>query len=450
MPKLAAAVIVALIGGGAGGWFIARALDDEDDGFTQAAGEVFLEPAESLGPDPFSASPLAPPPKPAHKRARPASLAANAAATPAATSGADAAATTTPSSAPAQTISQTGTTPGLFGGSNDTAVCDAAGIATFLKANPDKAAAWVKGINADPNLFLPAGFAGTGVTVDNLDAYLATLTPLILRSDTRVTNNGFKNGQPTPRQSVLQTGTAVLVDDTGVPRVKCMCGNPLSPPRPTNEAPKFTGGTADFPNPTNPTVIFPGDPVRSFTVCDEADPSADCATVDKPTTTSGCANTADPFSCLEDPEKPGGNTSANLGGVPPPPDPAATPTEDPAGATAVPTEPSPTETETPPPATPTAAPTPTFAPAQPVVSDLCSPSDEAAETTFTLENSSSQPVQLVWHNFDCSPEQFAVLAPGDTLTQGTFVGHIWSVAALDGTILQTFAADSATGNVVVN
>src|SRR6185436_18143448 len=30
--------------------------------------------------------------------------------------------------------------------------------------------------------------------------------------------------------AVLRRGTAVLVDDEGVPRVKCYCGNPLLPP----------------------------------------------------------------------------------------------------------------------------------------------------------------------------------------------------------------------------
>jgi hypothetical protein len=42
-----------------------------------------------------------------------------------------------------------------------------------------------------------------------------------------VLNHGFLNGRATPHVSVLQAGTAVLVDRFGVPRAKCFCGNPL-------------------------------------------------------------------------------------------------------------------------------------------------------------------------------------------------------------------------------
>ena len=52
-----------------------------------------------------------------------------------------------------------------------------------------------------------------------------------LRFDTRVTNHGFNDGEATPFQSLLEAGTAVLVDNTGVPRVKCNCGNPLAEPK---------------------------------------------------------------------------------------------------------------------------------------------------------------------------------------------------------------------------
>lgn len=44
---------------------------------------------------------------------------------------------------------------------------------------------------------------------------------------TAVTNHGFENGRTNPINSVLQAGTAVLVDDKGEPRVRCKCGNPL-------------------------------------------------------------------------------------------------------------------------------------------------------------------------------------------------------------------------------
>jgi hypothetical protein len=44
---------------------------------------------------------------------------------------------------------------------------------------------------------------------------------VLLRSDTVVTNHGFANGCSTTIPAVLQAGTAVLVDDKGVPVTKC-------------------------------------------------------------------------------------------------------------------------------------------------------------------------------------------------------------------------------------
>ena len=52
----------------------------------------------------------------------------------------------------------------------------------------------------------------------DIESYVAGLTAVRLRWDTRVTNHGFSDGEATAFQSLLQAGTAVLVDDTGVPR----------------------------------------------------------------------------------------------------------------------------------------------------------------------------------------------------------------------------------------
>ena len=107
-----------------------------------------------------------------------------------------------------------GDTPGLYGGT-ETNTCDPAGIRDALAADPAKAQAWASGV---------------GIPVADIGSFLATLTPLTLRTDTAVTNHGFENGRPTPFQSVLQAGTAVLVDPQGLPRVRCYCGNPLAEP----------------------------------------------------------------------------------------------------------------------------------------------------------------------------------------------------------------------------
>jgi hypothetical protein len=68
-----------------------------------------------------------------------------------------------------------------------------------------------------------------GIDVDDIPAFINTLTDVILQVDTRVTNHGFRNGQANAINSVLQAGTAVLVDTFGIPRVRCFCGNPLQP-----------------------------------------------------------------------------------------------------------------------------------------------------------------------------------------------------------------------------
>jgi hypothetical protein len=109
---------------------------------------------------------------------------------------------------------------------------------TFLQANPDKAAAW-------------AGVLGIGV--GSIPGYVAELTPVILRSDTYVTNHGFAGGRASTLTSVLQAGTAVMVDKFGTPRVKCY-GNPLTPAI-VPAAPRFVGTTWPLFTQTRITII---------------------------------------------------------------------------------------------------------------------------------------------------------------------------------------------------
>jgi len=132
-----------------------------------------------------------------------------------------------------------GATPGLYGGTRNNAACDPAAMVAFLEANPDKAAAWAE---------------AQGIPVGQIRAFVERLTPVILRSDTAVTNHGFRDGRANPLQAVLQAGTAVLIDEYGVPRVKCACGNPLLPPLRYAE-PAYTGPVWPGFAPTNVTVI---------------------------------------------------------------------------------------------------------------------------------------------------------------------------------------------------
>lgn len=114
--------------------------------------------------------------------------------------------------------------PGLFGGTGDNGVCAADALVAFLASEPDKAKAWVAAFNADPT-FTWSG--GDELDVSDIPAYVDELTATFLEVDTRVTNHGFRDGVATPRESLLEAGTAVLVDADGEPRVRCFCGNPL-------------------------------------------------------------------------------------------------------------------------------------------------------------------------------------------------------------------------------
>ena len=106
-----------------------------------------------------------------------------------------------------------GSDPNLYGGSGQLSVCDAQALVKNLNVNTDLKAAFA---------------AGIGIRAEDVSSYVEALTPLMLMKDTWVTNHGFQDGKATPYQSVLQKGTAVLVDAKGVPRVRCACGNPLA------------------------------------------------------------------------------------------------------------------------------------------------------------------------------------------------------------------------------
>ena len=117
-----------------------------------------------------------------------------------------------------------GNTPGLFGGTQNSS-CDQDQISRFLQSHPDKGAAWAE---------------AEGISTSDIPTYLHQLTPVLLRADSYITNHGFRDGELTSYPAVLQSGTAVLVDGYGTPRVKCYCGNPISAP-PRHQPTHFEG-----------------------------------------------------------------------------------------------------------------------------------------------------------------------------------------------------------------
>ncbi len=199
--------ILALVVAALGGALVASGSSDSNPSSDAAKrdGELFLEPADALGPRPFAT------------RTRPASVSV-------------AAATLSTPKAAAGIASIPGAREALYGGTLETASCDTERLVRFLEQHPDKAAAWAR---------------VQGIRPERIRAYVGSLTSVVLLRDTRVNNHGFSRGRATPRQAVLQRGTAVLVDEFGVPRARCYCGNPLTPPvalaAPVEIGPRWTG-----------------------------------------------------------------------------------------------------------------------------------------------------------------------------------------------------------------
>lgn len=153
---------------------------------------------------------------------------------------------------------------------NDTSICDKKQLVSELQARPDAYREWAKVLN---------------LSTDAVPAYIESLQPVVLSSDTKVTNHGLRNGQAYARNSVLTKGTAVLMStkasSTGttagttpatkpgttpaveVPVTRCKCGNPLLPPSTTTGTtpPGSTGttppGTGTTPPQTRPTRTVP-------------------------------------------------------------------------------------------------------------------------------------------------------------------------------------------------
>ena len=146
-----------------------------------------------------------------------------------------------------------GATPGLFGGTRGVSACEPRQLVTLLQADPAKAQAW-----SDVHGFVAA----------DLPDHVARLTAVLLRSDTAFTTYSFRAGAAVPHQAVLQAGTAVLVDERGLPRAKCYSGNPLAPPQPPAQ-PEYRGATwPGFSDSALTTIEASAAGVVEFTIVD--------------------------------------------------------------------------------------------------------------------------------------------------------------------------------------
>lgn len=266
-----------------------------------AAEEVSLQSNLEPGPDPYTPSAVAePPPEVTTTTVAP-----------------SASTSTTQFTVPPATgtgvRSYTGGQPGLYGGTRNYRTCDPDKMIDFLYANPSKLRAWAE---------------VQGISPEDVRSYIDGLTSVTLRTDTWVTNHGYRNGRATTISSVLQAGTAVMVDSYGVPRVKCFCGNPLTPVRYTNYTPRYRGTRWASFNPRTVVIIqqnitiiknitiidtYTGQPfnrpVGTSGSQDVPAPGADRST----TTTSTTATTAPQATVTQPPIQPPDQTS------PPPP-----------------------------------------------------------------------------------------------------------------------------------
>ncbi|MFD8738292.1 DUF6777 domain-containing protein [Streptomyces sp. NPDC059618] len=221
----AALLVVAGCDGGGGG--------TAPNGST--GGEVLLQPLADRGPDPFTGpTDTTPATRPPVTR------------------------TPQPSATGSEGVrSVSGGTPGLYGGTLNTGSCDVGKQIRYLAADRAKARVF-----AELSGIAPASVAD----------YLRQLTPVVLRADTGVTDHGFAAGQATGFQAVLQAGTAVLVDDRGVPRVRCACGNPLGQPTVIDGNPDTRGRPWSGYRPAEVVIVTPApDVISDITIVDVGD-----------------------------------------------------------------------------------------------------------------------------------------------------------------------------------
>lgn len=200
-------------------------------GGTKGGGEIFLQNASAAGPDPFTPSTAGEP---------------GTAVTPSVTPN--------ESSAPGGTLKVSGAHPGLYTGRQNEAACDVEKQITYLTLDPDRGKAFADTLR---------------VRQQDLASHLRSLTPVQLNWDTRVTSHGFKDGKVTDYQAILQAGTPVMVDDHGVPVVRCTCGNPLSAPDAVNGTPTYSGRQWETFRAAGLVAVVPSDkPMKTLTLYD--------------------------------------------------------------------------------------------------------------------------------------------------------------------------------------
>ncbi len=212
----------------------------------QAAGEIYLAPAASTGPNPFTTSLMTPgasslPPTPTAPQPPPAPRDASAATPPVAA--AAGAAATAARAAPATALTTVdGSVPQLYGGRVGVSPCDPRLLVRVLDGDGDVERAWA---------------VSEGIDAGAVRDFVDELVPADLLDDVRVTDWRRVDGRGVAFQVVLERGTTVLVDHFGVPRVRCQSGDPLTLPGRVQRTARFVGEAWEEFRPATLIVIEP-------------------------------------------------------------------------------------------------------------------------------------------------------------------------------------------------
>ncbi|MBN8611350.1 MAG: hypothetical protein J0L92_12225 [Deltaproteobacteria bacterium] len=72
-----------------------------------------------------------------------------------------------------------------------------------------------------------------------------------------------------------------------------------------------------------------------------------------------------------------------------------------------------------------------------------------ASMTLAWTNTCATPIEMQWVDFTCERRPYTTLAPGQTRTQQTFVGHVWRAEDPMGRVLFERPADAAEAHWIL-
>jgi hypothetical protein len=72
-----------------------------------------------------------------------------------------------------------------------------------------------------------------------------------------------------------------------------------------------------------------------------------------------------------------------------------------------------------------------------------------ASMTLAWTNTCAAPIEMLWVDFTCERRPYTTLAPGQTRTQQTFVGHVWRAEDPSGRVLFERPADAAEAHWIL-